>query len=116
MKMRDASFNPMTNGQYAIFANDVTYALNHIGYFRVNIYTDASGLNIAKDSNNNDINDRLVISMSYTYPYVIEGTGELVFGEFTVQFDDGSTFSNGDDNEGAYWYSIVGYPEIKQFT
>jgi len=116
MKIRDASFNPMTNGQYDEFANDVTYAFNNIGYFRVNIYTDASGLTYVKDSNNNDIIGRLVTSMSYMYPYVVEGTGQVVFGQFTVKFENGATFSNGDDNESAYWYSIEGESGIKQFT
>lgn len=116
MKTRDASFNPTNNGHYDEFANDVTYAFNNIGYFKVFIYTDASGLTYAKDSNNNDINDRLVTSMSYMYPYVVEGTGQVVFGQFVIKFDDDATFSNGDDNESAYWYAIEGESGIKQLT
>jgi hypothetical protein len=116
MKTRDASFNATNNGHYDEFANDVTYAFNNIGYFRVNIFTDASGLTYAKDSNNNDIIGRLVTSMSYMYPYVVEGSGQVVFGQFTIKFNDEATFSNGDDNESAYWYSIEGETAIKPLT
>jgi hypothetical protein len=108
----------LDNGQYQLIINDVNYALHHGHPFRISIYPDASGNTFAKDSNANDINDRLVITTIYTYPYMDYIQNITVPGDFKVIFDDGSYFENTDEYETSYWYTVVGAEpvEIKQFT
>jgi hypothetical protein len=108
----------LNNGQYQFIIDDVNNALHHGHPFRISIFTDASGNTLAKDSNLNDIIDRLVVTTIYTYPYTDFHTSTLVVGNFKVIFDDGSYLENGDDNEYAYWYTVIGADPvvIKQFT
>jgi hypothetical protein len=113
----DVSLNKYDDGEYDNLINDMNTALHTLGYAELNIYTDASGTIFANDSNGNPITNRLIVTTSYTYPY-LDLSGNFVFGYFTVVFDDKSTFSNTDDNNLAYWYSIYGMDPltIKQFT
>jgi hypothetical protein len=108
----------LTNGQYELIIDDINTTLIEGNPFRINIYTDASGTVFAKDSNSNDINDRLVITTIYTYAYVDNMNHMLVDGNFKVIFDDGSYIQNDDVHEDIYWYSVVGVTPIviKQFT
>jgi hypothetical protein len=105
------------NLEYEIFINDVNTAVN-AGPLIMSIFTDASGTVFVKDSNNNDINMRKVISNSYTYPYY-NSEAVYIAGEIKLIFDDGSTFSNSDsddvnDNDDNYglWYYIQGVSDM----
>lgn len=109
---------PITNGQYAIFDYDMNLAINSLSTVNVDIYTDASGTSFALDSSGNPITDRQIVQTSYTYPYTDEITGLPVYGYFTISFDNGTTFTNTDEFETTYWYTIRGLDpvEIKQLT
>lgn len=113
----DVSLNKYENGEYDNLMNDMNTALHSLGYSEINIYSDASGTVFVNDSSGNPITNRLIVTTTYTYPY-IDLSGNFVFGYFTVLFDDKSTFSNPDSNNEAYWYSIYGMDPlvIKQFT
>jgi hypothetical protein len=116
--LRDASFNPMENGQYFNFMIDCTQTLNTIYYLRVSIYTDGSGNTYALDSKGNAIQNRLITNISYTYPYIDSDTQQYITGVMTIMFDDDSYFTNDDEHESSYWYSLGGMEQlgIKQFT
>jgi hypothetical protein len=115
---RDASFNPMENGQYFLFMIDCTNALNTIYHLNVSIYTDGSGNNYALDSIGNIIKDRLIANITYSYPYINSDTQQYITGFMTLTFDDGTTFTNDDEHEESFWYSLQGMDQlgIKQFT
>jgi len=108
----------LDNGQYQLIIDDINSALYNRNPFRINIFTDASGTIFALDSNGNDVNDRLVVTTIYTYPYMDNIKSIFVPGDFKVIFDDGSYIENDDAHETTYWYTIVGADsvEIKQFT
>ena len=72
---------------------------------------DASGQTYAQDSNGDDINLRTVTSTSYSYPY-IDYLGTWHGGTFVFTFDNGSTFTNVDTNNSAYWYFIQGISDM----
>lgn len=116
--VRDASFVPMQNGEYELFALDCTNALNTIFRLSLSIYTDDMGSVFAKDSNGNDINNRLVSTFSYEYPHIDQNSGIPIPGTMTITFDDNSTFTNIDTNNTAFWYYIHGIEPfiIKQYT
>jgi hypothetical protein len=96
----------LENGQYLQMVNDFDTALHTIGYIKISIYVDASGNTFEVDSNNNPINNRLVKSNSYTYPF-IDSNGNAVEGTIIMTFDDGSTFSSIDiDATYEDWYKI----------
>jgi hypothetical protein len=108
----------LDSGHYSLIIDDINTTLGEGNPFRINIYTDAAGTVFAKDSNSNDINDRLVITTIYTYAYVDNLNHVFVIGNFKVIFDDGSYIQNDDAHEDIYWYSVVGVTPIviKQFT
>lgn len=118
LRIRDASFAPIANGEYPLFIANLNNALNSIFILRISIYTVSDGSIFAKDNNGNDINNKLITSMSYAYPYIVSDTGQYVDGTMTLTFDDYSTFTNTDENNTAFWYSIDGYNNnvITQYT
>ena len=107
----DVSLNKYDNGEYDNLITDMNTALHTLGYAEINIYSDASGTVFVNDSNGNPITNRLIVTTTYTYPY-LDLSGDFVFGYFTILFDDNSTFSNPDSNHLAYWYSIYGMDPI----
>jgi len=113
----DVSLNKYDNGEYDNLITDMNSALHTLVYAKINIYSDASGTVFVNDSIGNPITNRLIVTTTYTYPY-LDLSGDFVFGYFTVVFDDKSTFSNPDSNNLTYWYSIYGMDPlvIKQFT
>jgi hypothetical protein len=108
----------LTDGEYQFIIDDINYALHHGHPFRISIFTDASGNILAKDSNGNDINDRLIVTTIYTYPYTDFHTNTLIDGNFKVIFDDGSYLENVDAHNQEFWYTVIGVEPvvIKQFT
>lgn len=116
--LRDASFNPMENGEYAKFMNDATIALNTIYHLNISIYTDGSGSNFALDSSGNNIQDRLITNITYAYPYIDSETQLPVIGNMTMYFDDGTFFNENDNQHEIFWYSLQGMEQlgIQQFT
>jgi hypothetical protein len=121
--MRDMSGNnpinipPLENGEYIQFMLDVNAAVR-IGALIISIYTDISGTVFALDTNGNPVNNRFLKTTNYVYPYV-DGNGTLMDGVLSCTFGDGSTFSNIDANNGAYWYNIQGISDpnnLKQYT
>lgn len=103
----DVNIDPLTNGEYAQITSDINTALHTLGYLRINIYTDLSGNNFAKDSLGNDINNRTLFSTRYSYP-TTDLSGNSIEGHITITFDDGSTLDNDDWNNIAYTYNMVG--------
>lgn len=116
--LRDASFNPMQNGQYGSFLDDATHALNSIFYLKISIYSDGSGNNFALDSSGDIIQNRLITNISYSYPYTDSDTQLYIPGIIKMYFEDGNFFTNDDQHEESFWYSLEGMPQygIKQFT
>jgi hypothetical protein len=121
--LRDLSGNnpenipPLDNGEYVQFMQDVNLAVR-MGPLIISIYTDASGTNFALDTNGNPINSRIINKTSYQYPYY-DANNILVLGVLTCVFDDGSSFSNDDENNAAYWYNIQGVSDpnnLQQYT
>ena len=121
--LRDLSGNnpenipPLENSQYDNFLQDVNLAVR-MGPTLLTIYTDASGIGIALDSNGNPIVNRFLKQTSYAYPY-IDFNGNYIYGYMICKFGDNSTFGNGDINESAYWYFIKGVSDpnnLKQYT
>ena len=109
---------PVDNGQLEQPVTDMDTALHTIGYIKLSLYLDASGNTYVLDSNGNPINNRLVKSNSYTYPYpYVDNSGNLIDGFSIFEFDDNSTFSVYDDGHNSAWYSIYNVTtSIKQFT
>jgi hypothetical protein len=107
----DVSLNKYENGEYDNLITDMNTALHTLGYAEINIYSDASGTVFVNDSNGNPITNRLIVTTTYTYPY-LDLSGDFVFGYFTILFDDNATVSNPDSNHLAYWYSIYGMDPI----
>jgi len=60
---------PLENGQFDHFLQDVNLAIR-MGPILVSIYTDASGVGIALDSNGNPIINLFLKQTSYAYPYM----------------------------------------------
>ena len=114
-KIRD--MGAITDGEYAEFQYDVNLCINVLGKVNLNIYTDGSGNSYALDSSGNPIQNRVVIETNYIYPYT-DASGNSVYGYFKITFDDGSSFSNDDANNTAFWYYLEGLEPaiIKQFT
>jgi len=112
------NMGPITDGEYITFQYNVNYALNNLGYVRINVTTDASGTVFALDSSGNPIENRLIIKTKYVYPHTDEVTLQRVDGTFELTFDDGSTWFNSDENNSAYWYWLTGIDPvvIYQFT
>ena len=100
----------LEDDEYTKFFQDVNTAVN-VGPMIISIFMDASGQTYAQDSNGGDINLRLVLTTSYTYQY-IDANGVWQDGAFTFTFDDGSTFTNVDLNNSAYWYYIQGVSDM----
>lgn len=100
----------LEDDEYIKFFQDVNTAVN-VGPMIISIFMDASGQTYAKDSNGNDINLRTVVTTSYTYQY-IDANGVWQDGTFIFTFDDGSTFTNVDLNNSAYWYYIQGVSDM----
>jgi hypothetical protein len=117
---RDASFNPMENGQYFNFMNDCTKALNTVFHLNVSIYKDGSGNAFALDNSGNNIENKLITNISYSYPYINSETEEYVDGFMILTFNDETFFIYYDvsHDTNREWYSIQGMDElgIKQFT
>ena len=103
----DVILPALLNGEYDEVIPHSNAVLHSVGYIKMSLYTDASGTIFAQDSNGNDINNKLVITTIYTYPY-IDISGSSWDGYFTTYFSDGSYFSNNDTNNGAYWYTMEG--------
>jgi hypothetical protein len=114
------------NGQHALFIMDMNTAIHTIGRANINLYHDASGNVYIKDSNGNDISNRLIKATEYIYPYENGITNESVPGTYTITFDDDSTVTLTDtvtdalDNNDNfdYYYMIEGILpiEIKPFS
>jgi hypothetical protein len=100
----------LEDGEYAKFFEDINTAVN-VGPLVVSVFMDASGQTYAKDNNGNDINLRMVVTTSYTYPY-IDVNAVWQDGTFVFTFDDGSSFTNVDLNDSAYWYYIQGVSDM----
>jgi len=108
---------PLEDGEYVQFMQDVNTAVRK-GPLIISIYTDASGIGIVLDSSGNPVLNRVLKTTSYIYPY-FDVIGTLVYGVLTAIFDDGTTFSNDDENNTAYWYNIQGVSDpnnLLQFT
>lgn len=121
--LRDLSGNnpenipPLDNGEYVQFMQDVNLAVR-MGPLIISIYTDASGTIFALDTNGNPISSRTINTTNYHYPYY-DANNILVEGVLTTVFDDGSSFSNDDENNAAYWYNIQGVSDpnnLQQYT
>ena len=121
--LRDLSGNnpenipPLENGEYPQFMVDVNMAIR-MGPILVSIYTDASGIGLALDSNGNPIVNRFLKQTSYAYPY-LNKDAVYIPGILTCTFGDGSTFANDDLNDSAYWYFIQGVSDpnkLEQYT
>jgi hypothetical protein len=87
----------------------VFYKIYHLN---VSIYTDGSGSNFAVDTSGNNIQDRLITNIIYSYPYIDSYTQQYVTGFLALYFDDGSSFSNDDEHEESFWYSLQGMDEL----
>jgi hypothetical protein len=121
--LRDLSGNnpenipPLEDGEYPQFMLDVNSAIR-MGPIILSIYTDSSGIGMTLDSNGNPIQNRFLKQTSYTYPY-INNDGVYIPGILTCTFGDGSSFSNDDLNNTAYWYLINGVSNpnnLQQYT
>ena len=124
-QLRDLSGNnpenipPLENGEYIQLMLDINSAVR-IGALIISVYTDASGINCALDSNGNQVKSRFLKSTSYEYPYIYKD-GNYRQGELTCIFGDGSTFTEYDDitNNDTYWYNINGISDpnnLNQYT
>jgi hypothetical protein len=113
----DVSLNSLVNGQYANVTQDMNTALHTVGYMRINIYMDLSGLIPALDSYGNPILSRTLVQTTYVYPYT-DLSGVLMNGFMTFYFDDGSYISNYDSLETLYTYRFDGLDPtvIRYFT
>jgi hypothetical protein len=108
---------PLENGEYQLFMINVNNAVR-MGPLVISIYTDPSGIGIALDTNGNPILNRTVSSTNYIYPY-FDFSGNIIDGVLTCIFEDGSSFSNNDENNTAYWYNIEGVTDpnnLQQYT
>jgi hypothetical protein len=103
----ETSLPILLNGQYVTVISDSTTVLHSVGYIKMSLFTDASGINFAQDSSGNPIDNKLVISTVYTYPYT-DICGNAIDGYLTTIFSDGTYFGNNDTNDAAYWYTLEG--------
>ena len=108
------------DNEFVTLIMDSNTALHIIGYIKISIYDDASGNVLTKDSNGNDILNRLVKRSDYTLSYTDIFTQQFVVGFIIITFDDDSTFSLVHDNDIDYikWYTMEGSSptEITPFT
>jgi hypothetical protein len=111
---RDIVLLPLENEVYVQFMKDINSAVNK-GSIILSIFIDPIGTNFAQDNFGNNINQRLVKTTSYTYPYV-DINGNFIDGKFTVIFNDGSHFSKSDGNTTAYWYYIAGVSDMNNLN
>lgn len=119
---RDISYNDhitlvhYNNGHYDVFIDNIELAIN-LGPLIMSIYTDPLGNTFALDSNGNNIDKRLVLNNSYTYPY-LDASNNIVPGDIIITFSDGATFENSDLYETSFWYFIegIGQPGLIQLT
>jgi hypothetical protein len=113
----DINIPPLDDGEYVQFMQDINMAVRS-GALIISIYTDAGGVGFAVDTNGNPVNNRIIHTTSYVYPY-FDASGNGRDGVLTCIFDDDSTFSNGDVNNAAYWYNIQGVSDpnnLQQYT
>jgi hypothetical protein len=103
---------PITDGEFITLQYNVNYALNNLGYVRINITTDPGGIIFALDNNGSPINNRLIIKLSYTYAHVDDVTQLPVEAYFTLEFDDGGTFGLSEVEHGQFWYWLTGIDPI----
>ena len=103
----DVTVPSLLNGEYIKMTQDSNTVLHSVGYIKMSIYTDASGTIYAQDSSGNDINNKLVHTTFYSYPYV-DSNGNHWDGYVTTYFSDGTYFGNNDTNDAAYWYTLEG--------
>jgi hypothetical protein len=97
----------LLNGEYAKIMPDSNTVLHSLGYIKMSLYADASGTIFAQDSSGNDINNKLVQTTIYSYPYT-DANNNSWDGYLTTYFADGSYFGNTDTNNSAYWYTLEG--------
>lgn len=109
----DVSVPLLTDGEYTLVLNDSNTVLHTVGEIRMSLFTDASGITFAQDSNGNNIDKKLVTTTVYTYPYT-DVSGNTIEGYLTTTFSDGSTFGNDDSNNTAYWYTMEGLDKLPQ--
>lgn len=103
----DVSLPLLLTGEYSQLIPDSNSVLHTVGYIKMSLYTDASGNVFAQDSSGNDINNKLVDTTTYTYPYT-DIDNNYWDGYFTTYFSDGTYFGNNDTNDAAYWYTLEG--------
>jgi len=122
-RFRDLSGNnpenipPFEDGEYFLFMQDVSLAVRK-GPLIISVYTDASGIGIALDSNGNPILNRILKTTNYMYAHY-DANGNYIDGVLTNIYDDGSTFSNNNENNSAYWYNIQGVSDpnnLRQYS
>jgi hypothetical protein len=106
------NMGPITDGEFITFQYNVNYALNNLGYVRINITTDASGTVFALDTSGNAIDNRLILKMTYVYSHLDDLSGLPVDAYFILQFDDGSTFGLSEVEHGQFWYWLTGIDPI----
>ena len=103
----DVTLPQLIDGEYTRVLNDSNTVLHSVGYIKMSLYTDASGTVFAQDSSGNPIDNKLVTTTLYTYPYT-DICGNLWDGYLTTYFSDGTYFGNNDTNDSAYWYTFEG--------
>jgi hypothetical protein len=96
----------ITNGKHASFNADVKTLIEKASHINVTI-SDESGSSLSKDTNGNDIDKKLIVSMNYTYPQVDDSTNETTLGNFKISFSDGSSITVSDDDS-SKWYLLEG--------
>ena len=108
----------INNGEYDGFDAECNILINRGDHIYLSMFIDASGTTFLTDSSGNDINHKLLVKTVYTYPYTDPDSGLPVEGNFTIFFDDGTSFDNIDTYKG-YYYILHGVddpPIIKLFT
>ena len=99
--------NALTNGRYNQFSVDVNATFSACVFLKVSIYTLEDASVFVLDSNSNNIDNRLISSISYAYASIDETTGQQINGTLTINFDDGSSIVVHDDVD-VFWYQIHG--------
>lgn len=100
----------LSNDEYYQVTLDMNTAIQATGQIFISIYLDPSGTILVQDSLGNDINELLIRSTFYTYPFVDSrsGTPTFVDGYMTFTFDNGGSLSNDDLHNSEYWYRVKG--------
>ena len=109
----DASIPLLIGGEYTQVLNDSNTVLHSVGEIKMSLFVDASGTTFAQDSSGNNIDNKLVTTTVYTYPYT-DISGNPIDGYLTTTFSDGSYFGNNDTNDSAYWYTMQGLDKLPQ--